>query len=67
MGFKGSAYTQSEPVSPLALEKSRVLFSGEKQNLGNRNTNLISLVDSPGGNKADYSVKPKRVELRLLG
>lgn len=67
MGFKGSAYTQSEPVSPSAQEKSRVLFSGEKQNLGDRNTNFISLVDSPGENKADYSVKPKKVEVRLLG
>lgn len=30
MGFKGEAYTQSELVSPSALEKTRVLFSREK-------------------------------------
>lgn len=60
LDFKDEAYTQNEPTFPSDLEESRVLFSGENQNLGDRITNLISAKDSPGENKADCSVEPQR-------
>ena len=65
--FKGQAYIQSDSAFPSALEESRVLFSKQKQNLGDRITNLTPLKYSPGANKVDSSVKPQRAELKSRG